>query len=102
MILLLRFFLLAFIVYLVVRWLSRLLSSVTEQNSGVHSSALPKQPYEILGIAPNASQKEIKEAYKKALAEYHPDKVMHLGKDLQKLAKERSNEIIAAYEVLKK
>jgi len=58
-------------------------------------------PYEVLNIRREASQEEIRQAYKLALKEYHPDKVAHLGKDLQDLAKVRTSQIIAAYEMLK-
>ena len=103
MVLLLRFFLLAFVIYLILRLLSRWMHSIRGKTSAhTNSSFSKKSPHEVLGVSPNASQEEIKEAYKKALAEYHPDKVMHLGEDLQALAKERSHEIIAAYEALER
>jgi molecular chaperone DnaJ len=37
-----------------------------------------QDPYKILGIEPNATEEEIKRAYKKLASEYHPDK--HDGK----------------------
>lgn len=59
-------------------------------------------PYEILEVSPSASQGEIKEAYHRELAKYHPDKVAHLGAELQRLARDKTSEIIEAYESLKK
>lgn len=58
--------------------------------------------YSILGISPNASEDEIKKAYKKMAVEYHPDKVSYLGEDVQKSAKEKFQKISAAYEAIKK
>ena len=57
-------------------------------------------PYEILEIDSNASEEEIKKAYKKLLSQYHPDKVNHLGDELKIKAKEKTLEIKKAYEEL--
>ena len=58
-------------------------------------------PYSVLGIAPGASPKEIKSAYRKLAAQYHPDKVQHLGKEIQEMAEARFKEIQQAYDTLK-
>ena len=57
-------------------------------------------PYAVLEIDPGASTEEIKAAYRRLVAQYHPDKVQHLGKDLQELAEERFKEIQRAYDFL--
>jgi DnaJ like chaperone protein len=54
-----------------------------------------------LSRTPMAWPPDVKKAYKEQVTKYHPDKVHHLGEDLQKLAKERTNEIIVAYEHFK-
>ncbi len=59
-----------------------------------------KNPYDILGVQKGSSQEDIKKAYRKALSSYHPDKVEHLGEDIQALAKERTKEIMDAYKSL--
>lgn len=59
-----------------------------------------RSPYEILGIEPSATQEEIKIAYRKLANQYHPDKVAHLGDELQDLADQRFKEIQDAYEQL--
>ncbi len=57
-------------------------------------------PYEVLGIARGASSEAIQDAYRKQMQQYHPDKVAHLGEDLQKLATEKSQQIQRAYKQL--
>lgn len=62
----------------------------------------PKNPYQILGIRPDASKKEIQAAYKDAVKKYHPDKLSHLGEAFSDLAKEKFIEIQEAYDDLMK
>lgn len=57
--------------------------------------------YSVLGINPGASAAEIKSAYKKMIIQYHPDKVVNLGPELQSLAKKKTQEINEAYQYLK-
>jgi uncharacterized membrane protein YkvA (DUF1232 family) len=59
-----------------------------------------KDPYQILGVSRNASQQEIKSAFRKQAQRYHPDRVSHLGEEFQQLAKEKFQEIQKAYEML--
>ena len=57
--------------------------------------------YEVLGVTRLASGDAIKAAYRARMKEYHPDKVAHLGEELQKLALEKSHEIQHAYRQLR-
>ena len=57
-------------------------------------------PYEVLGVGKNASLDEIKNAYKRLAAKYHPDKVTHLGEEFRVLAEQRFKEIQEAYQEL--
>ncbi len=57
-------------------------------------------PYVVLGVARNASKEDIRAAYLRQMAIYHPDKVAHLGEDLQELAKRKAQAINRAYEEL--
>ena len=57
-------------------------------------------PYEVLGIKRGATKAEIKSAYRKMAAKYHPDKAPNATDEIKKLAEERFKEIQAAYEKL--
>ncbi len=61
-----------------------------------------RNPYEVLGVSSSASKQEIDSAYKARMTEYHPDKVTHLGEELQKLAHRKALEIQQAYQQLRK
>jgi DnaJ like chaperone protein len=58
--------------------------------------------YKILEIEPNASNDELKKAYRRMAMKYHPDKVSHLGNDFQKAAKDKFQKVSQAYENIKK
>ena len=75
-----------------------------ERSSSAQAEA-PKSsvdPYRTLGIDSSASGEEIRSAYKARMHEYHPDKVAHLGEELQKVAHRKAVEIQRAYEQLQK
>jgi len=54
-------------------------------------------PYEILGIKRDATKAEIKSAYRKMAAKYHPDKAPNATDEIKKLAEEKFKEIQKAY-----
>ena len=60
--------------------------------------------YKVLGIDKSYGDKEIKRAYRRLLAQHHPDKLVAKGlpEEMQKLANEKTQEIISAYEIIKK
>lgn len=57
---------------------------------------MSKDPYEVLGVSRNASDDEIKRAYRRLAKQYHPD--MHPN---DPVAAKKMNEINAAYEQIK-
>jgi uncharacterized membrane protein YkvA (DUF1232 family) len=66
------------------------------------ASERPVDAYATLGVSASASQEAIASAYKARMSEYHPDKVAHLGEDLQKLAHRKALEIQEAYRQLRR
>ena len=56
--------------------------------------------YNILGIDKNASEQDIKKAYRKMSLKYHPDRVASKSKEEQETAAEMMQNINKAYEIL--
>lgn len=56
--------------------------------------------YRILEITPDATDDEVKKAYRKMAVKHHPDKVATLGEDVQKAAEEKFKAVSQAYEAI--
>ena len=55
-----------------------------------------KSPYEVLGISPNATNEEVKKAYKELARKYHPDN--YVDSPLADMAEEKMKEVNEAYD----
>ena len=59
-----------------------------------------KNYYELLGVDSSAQAEDVKRAFRREIARYHPDKVQHLGSEFQEIASIRAAELTEAYRVL--
>ncbi len=71
-----------------------------QQTSSRTVNAPATDAYAVLGIPRNATSDAIKRAYHARMQEYHPDKVAHLGEELQQVALEKTKQIQRAYQEL--
>ncbi|TQV78097.1 co-chaperone DjlA [Exilibacterium tricleocarpae] len=60
--------------------------------------------YQALGVGAEVNDRELKRAYRRLMSEYHPDKLIGQGmpEDMVKVATERSQEVQAAYDLIRK
>jgi len=58
--------------------------------------------YKILEIEASATDSDVKKAYRKMAVKYHPDKVAHLGKEIQKTAEDKFKAVNDAYNEIKR
>ncbi len=63
-----------------------------------------KNAYGVLGVSSQASQKEVKRAYRKLMSEHHPDKLAAKGlpEQMRAIAKEKTQSIQRAWEIISK
>jgi len=59
-----------------------------------------KNYYEMLSLTADAPADEIKKAFRREIARYHPDKVQHLGKEFQEMAAAIAADLTEAYRIL--
>ena len=57
---------------------------------------MSKNPYDVLGVSQNASDDEVKKAYRELSRKYHPD--ANVDNPLADLAEEKFKEIQEAYD----
>ncbi len=70
----------------------------------VTPQAALREAYEILGVSENASDADIKKAYRRLMSQHHPDKLVAKGlpEQMIRLATEKTQEIKKAYDLVKK
>lgn len=70
---------------------------------GMDQASLLQDAYGVLGVSPEASDAEVKKAWRKLMSQHHPDKLIAKGvpEDMVQLAKEKTQEIQAAYDRVK-
>ena len=56
------------------------------------------EAYKVLGVSPDATDDEVRKAYRRLALEHHPDRVATLGDDVRKAAEKKFQEINAAKE----
>lgn len=61
----------------------------------------PNWAYEALEVQPDATDEEVKKAYRRVAMKYHPDKVASAGEEIKQKATEKFQEINKAYEYIK-
>ena len=59
-----------------------------------------RDPYSVLGVKPDASDQEVKKAYRELARKYHPDN--YVDNPLADLAEEKMKEVNEAYEAIQK
>ena len=82
------------------------LEAVVRAHAGPGGSAAalsPDEAYTILGVSPEASDADVKRAYRRLMNRHHPDKLVSKGlpEEMMQAATEKTREIKAAYERVK-
>lgn len=72
-------------------------AKTAEQLMGLGGTSLD-DAYKLLGVSPDASDDEVKRAYKKMVMQHHPDRVAYLGEDIRKASEKKFKEINDAKE----
>ena len=70
-------------------------ASMVDQLLNLGSTTL-EDAYKVLGVSPDASDEEVKKAYRRLALQYHPDKVASLGDDVKAAAEKKFKELGAA------
>ncbi|MET4000144.1 co-chaperone DjlA [Marinobacterium sp. MBR-109] len=75
----------------------------SHQQPGYNEAGLLADAYGVIGVSPEASDADVKKAWRKLMSQHHPDKLIAKGlpEDMVQLAKEKTQEIQAAYDRIK-
>jgi DnaJ like chaperone protein len=79
--------------------------SYREQQYGTAQESVEnklREAYKILGVEPDASDRDVKTAYRKLMSQHHPDKLVSKGlpKEMIEIATQKTQEIKEAYETI--
>ncbi|MBR1550025.1 MAG: TerB family tellurite resistance protein [Bacteroidales bacterium] len=74
----------------------------SSRSGGSGRSSYNKDPYKVLGISSNATDDDVRKAYRKMAMKYHPDRVAGMGEEMQRNAAEQMKEINQAYDEIKR
>ncbi len=87
-----------------IRHISINLGITSADYTSIEAMLIPKTDwaYDVLEIAPQASDEEVKKAYRKMAVKYHPDKVSYLGEEIQQAANEKFKKVNEAYQLISK
>ena len=75
----------------------RISSSDVDSLLNLKSNSL-EDAYKVLGISPDATDDEVRKAYRSMALKHHPDKVATLGEDVRKAAEKKFQQINDAKE----
>jgi DnaJ-class molecular chaperone len=78
------------------KWRKALYEKMSREDANAIIEKHAETPYEILSVSAQASEAEIKKAFRKLIVLWHPDK----NPEQQDKAEEMSKKIIAAYTIL--
>lgn len=72
--------------------------------AGPQAAQMLDAAYRVLGVEAEATDAEVKKAYRKLMSQHHPDKLVSKGlpEEMVTMAKEKSQEIQAAYEQVRR
>lgn len=86
-----------------VEQLEAMLRGTHSGTSGASSSQQLEDAYKVLGVSPDASDAEVKRAYRKLMSENHPDKLAGRGlpESMREMAEEKTRDISHAYDLVK-
>lgn len=73
------------------------------QHQGMDNGPSLDEAYGVLGVSSDASDAEVKKAYRKLMSQHHPDKLVAKGlpPEMMQLAKEKTQEVQLAYDRIK-
>lgn len=77
----------------------RLDASIVDQMLSLGGTTLD-DAYKVLGLTPDATDDQVRKAYRKMVIQHHPDKVSNLGDDVKEAATRKLQEINKAKEMI--